>query len=139
MQSACAITTLPLFEGKKDIMKVWNLTVPHNLIHETAPDLKLGADTVKVKVTKALLTEADVQVYSGAIKVKSPFIPGRLAIGQVTEANEDSFIKKGERVYLAGVAEDENAPDGLRIAGETVDGFYRDFVPRPLPTRRRSS
>ena len=109
-------------------MKVWNLTVPHNLIHETAPDLKLGADTVKVKVTKALLTEADVQVYSGAIKVKSPFIPGRLAIGQVTEANEDSFIKKGERVYLAGVAEDENAPDGLRIAGETVDGFYRDFV-----------
>lgn len=128
MQSACAITTLPFFEGKKDIMKVWNLTVPHNLIHETAPDLKLGADTVKVKVTKALLTEADVQVYSGAIKVKSPFIPGRLAIGQVTEANEDSFIKKGERVYLAGVAEDENAPDGLRIAGETVDGFYRDFV-----------
>jgi threonine dehydrogenase-like Zn-dependent dehydrogenase len=109
-------------------MKVWNLTVPHNLIHETAPDLKLGADTVKVKVTKALLTEADVQVYSGAIKVKSPFIPGRLAIGQVTEANENSFIKKGERVYLAGVAEDENAPDGLRIAGETVDGFYRDFV-----------
>lgn len=109
-------------------MKVWQLAYPHNLQHVTAPDLKLTADKVKVKVTKALLTESDVAVYSGTIKVKAPFIPGRFAIGQVTEVGEDSFIKKGERVYLAGVTEDECAPDGLRIAGETSDGFYRDFV-----------
>ena len=109
-------------------MKVWQLAYPHNLQHVTAPDLKLTADKVKVKVTKALLTESDVAVYSGTIKVKAPFIPGRFAIGQVTEVGEDSFIKKGERVYLAGVTEDECAPDGLRIAGETADGFYRDFV-----------
>lgn len=109
-------------------MKVWQLAYPHNLQHVIAPDLKLTADKVKVKVTKALLTESDVAVYSGTIKVKAPFIPGRFAIGQVTEVGEDSFIKKGERVYLAGVTEDECAPDGLRIAGETADGFYRDFV-----------
>lgn len=111
-----------------DFMKVWQLAYPHNIQHVTAPDLKLTSDKVKVKVTKALLTESDVGVYSGAIKVRAPFIPGRFAIGQVTEANEDSFVKKGERVYLAGVTEDECAPDGLRVAGETVDGFYRDFV-----------
>lgn len=109
-------------------MKVWQLAYPHNLQHVTAPDLKLASDKVKVKITKALLTESDVAVYAGAIKVKSPFIPGKFAIGQVTEANEDSFIKKGERVYLAGVTEDELSPDGLRVAGETADGFYRDFV-----------
>ena len=109
-------------------MKVWQLAYPHNLQHVTAPDLKLSEDKVKVKVTKALLSESDVAVYSGAIKVKAPFIPGRFAIGQVTEAQPDSFIKKGERVYLAGTTEDECAPDGLRIAGETADGFYRDFV-----------
>ncbi|MBQ8229305.1 MAG: hypothetical protein IJZ32_01260 [Clostridia bacterium] len=109
-------------------MKVWQLAYPHNLQHVTAPDLKLTSEKVKVKVTKALLTEADVAVYTGAIKVKAPFIPGRFAIGQVTEANDDSFIRKGERVYLAGVTEDECAPDGLRVAGETTDGFYRDFV-----------
>nr|MBR6778228.1 hypothetical protein [Clostridia bacterium] len=109
-------------------MKVWQLAYPHNLTHVNAPDLKLTDDKVKVKVTKALVTESDVAVYSGGIKVKAPFIPGRFAIGQVTEANEGSFIKKAERVYLAGVTEDECAPDGLRIAGETVDGFYRDFV-----------
>ncbi len=109
-------------------MKVWQLAYPHNLQHVNAPDLKLSQDKVKVKVTKALVTESDVAVYSGAIKVKAPFIPGRFAIGQVTEAEEDSFIRKAERVYLAPVTEDECSPDGLRIAGETVDGFYRDFV-----------
>lgn len=109
-------------------MKVWQLAYPHNLQHVTAPDLKLSADKVKVKVTKALLSETDVAVYSGAMKVTAPFIPGRFAIGQVTETDTESFIKKGERVYLSNVTEDECAPDGLRVAGETVDGFYRDFV-----------
>ena len=109
-------------------MKVWQLTYPHNLQHVTAPDLKRTEDTVKVKVTKALLTESDVAVYSGLVKVKSPFILGRFAIGQVTEAEQDSFIRKGERVYLAGTTEDECSPDGLRVAGESADGFYRDFV-----------
>lgn len=109
-------------------MKVWQLAYPHNLQHVNAPDLKLTSEKVKVKVTKALLTESDVAVYTGALKVKAPFVPGRFAIGQVTEAEDGSFIKKGERVYLAGVTEDESSPDGLRIAGETTDGFYRDFV-----------
>lgn len=113
---------------KRALMKVWQLAYPHNLQHVTSPDLKLESDKVKVKITKALLTESDVAVYTGAIKVKAPFIPGKFAIGQVTEVGEDSFIKKGERVYLAGVTEDELAPDGLRVAGETSDGFYRDFV-----------
>ncbi len=109
-------------------MKIWQLSYPHNLQHVTAPDLKRPENKIKVKVTKALLSESDVAVYSGSQKVSTPFIPGRFAIGQVTEADQDSFIRKGERVYLAGTTEDECAPDGLRIAGETADGFYRDFV-----------
>lgn len=108
-------------------MKVWQLAYPHNLQHVSAPDLKLQDNKVKVKITKALLTETDVAVYNGSIKTKAPFIPGKFAIGQVTEAQEGSFIRKGERVYLAGVTEDELSPDGLKVAGETVDGFYRDF------------
>ena len=108
-------------------MKVWQLAYPHNLQHVSAPDLKRDENTVKVKITKALLTETDVAVYHGSIKTRAPFIPGKFAIGQVTEADEGSFIRKGERVYLANVTEDELSPDGLRIAGETTDGFYRDF------------
>ena len=109
-------------------MKAWQLAYPHNLQHVTSPDLKMDEGKVKVKITKALLSESDVAVYTGKIKVKPPFTPGKFAIGQVTEAGEDSFIKRGERVYLAGVTEDELSPDGLRVAGETADGFYRDFV-----------
>lgn len=109
-------------------MKVWQLNSPNNLQRADAPDLELTEDKVKVKITKALLSEADVAVYSGATRVKYPVVPGRFAIGQVTEAAEDLYMKKGDRVYLAGVTEDECAPDGLRFAGETANGFYRDFV-----------
>ncbi len=109
-------------------MKVWQLAYPHNVQHVTSPDLTLSPEKVKVKVTKALVTETDVAVYSGLIKVKAPFTLGRFAIGQVTETEENSFIKKGQRVYLANVTEDELSPDGLKIAGESADGFYRDFV-----------
>ena len=99
-------------------MKVWQLAYPHNLQRVLSPDLKLDLDKVKVKITKALLTESDVAVYTGAIKVKTPFIPGRFAIGQVTEANEDSFIKKGERVYLAGV--DDVYPLPVSVSDEAA-------------------
>ena len=112
---------------KEFFMKVWQLAYPHNLQHVNAPDLKIGQGNVKVKITKALLTESDIAVYTGTLKVKCPFIPGRFAIGQVTETSVGSFVKKGERVYLAGVTEDENSESGLQIAGETADGFFRDF------------
>ena len=35
-------------------------------------------------------------------------------------------MQKGDRVYLADVTEDTNGD--LKIAGETTDGFYRDFA-----------
>ncbi len=109
-------------------MKVWQLSSPNNLQHVTAPDLVLAPDKVKVKITKALLSEADVAVYAGNLKVKCPFILGKFAIGQITEANEGGYLQKGDRVFLSGVTEDEEMPDGLRVAGENADGFYRDFV-----------
>ena len=109
-------------------MKIWQLNSPNHLQREEAPDLVRGKDQVKIKVTKALLSEADVSVFTGLVTVRYPAIPGRFAIGQVTESAPDSFIQKGDRVFLASVTEDECAPDGLRIAGETAPGFYRDFV-----------
>ena len=109
-------------------MKIWQLNSPNHLQREEAPDLVRGKDQVKIKVTKALPSEADVSVFTGLVKVRYPAIPGRFAIGQVTECAPDSFIQKGDRVFLASVTEDECAPDGLRVAGETAPGFYRDFV-----------
>lgn len=109
-------------------MKIWQLASSKNLQRTTAPDLKIGTTTAKVKVTKALLSEADVATYTGALKCNYPLVPGRFAIGLVTDAGEESFMKKNDRVYLASTTEDELAPDGLQVAGQTTDGFFRDFV-----------
>ena len=109
-------------------MKTWQLISPKNLQRSTAPDLKISENTAKVKVTKALLSEADVATYTGALKTAMPLVLGRFAIGQVTEAGEESFMKKGDRVYLAPTYEDELSPDGLQTAGQTKDGYFRDFV-----------
>lgn len=109
-------------------MKIWQLASQKNLQRTVANDLKISPNTAKVKVTKALLSEADVASYVGALKVQYPLVPGRFAVGIVTEAGEESFMKKGERVYLAPNFEDELAPDGMQTAGQTVDGYYRDFV-----------
>jgi threonine dehydrogenase-like Zn-dependent dehydrogenase len=109
-------------------MKVWQLNSPNNLLRAEAPDLGKSEGKVKIKITKALFSEADMAVYAGLTKVKYPVILGRIAIGQVTEAGKDSYMKRGDRVYLASVTEDESSPDGLRIAGESTQGFYRDFA-----------
>ena len=81
-----------------------------------------------MKITKALLAEADVAAYAGVQKAALPIVLGRFAVGQVTEAGEDSFMHKGDRVYFASTTEDELAPDGLQFAGTTKDGFFRDFA-----------
>ena len=109
-------------------MNIWQLASPKNLQRAEAPDLKITPETAKVKITKALLSEADVASYAGLHKVATPLTLGRYAIGQVTEAGENSFMQKGDRVYFACTTEDELSPDGLKVAGETVDGFYRDFA-----------
>ncbi|MFR1983020.1 MAG: hypothetical protein ACLS4Z_04255 [Christensenellaceae bacterium] len=92
-------------------MKVWQLNSPNNLQRADAPDLELTEDKVKVKITKALLSEADVAVYSGATRVKYPVVR-QIRHRAVTEAAEDSYMKKGDRVYLAGVTEESALPTG---------------------------
>lgn len=109
-------------------MKIWQLLTPKNLVHADCdlPSTKEGY--AKVKITRALLSEADVAVYLGTAHVKTPVIPGRYAIGQVVETGFNSCFTKGDRVYLADTVENEEAESGIDIAGESRDGFYRDFA-----------
>ena len=81
-------------------MKVWKLTSPNQIKRDVAPDQPLEGDQVKIKITKALLSESDVAVYTGLTEVRYPIVPGRFALGQVTEVSEDSYLKKGDRVYV---------------------------------------
>lgn len=113
-------------------MKVWKLTSPNQIKRDVAPDQPLEGDQVKIKITKALLSESDVAVYTGLTEVRYPIVPGRFALGQVTEVSEDSYLKKGDRVYVTDTLENEESENGLLIAGETMDGVYRDFVTAPV-------
>ncbi len=110
------------------IMKFWQLKAPKTLEHTEAPELKLEEGKVKVKITKAMLSESDASVFAGEQSVRFPLVPGRFAIGQVTEEQEDSFIHKNDRVYLTDVTEDELSERGIQIAGVTADGNFRDFT-----------
>lgn len=110
------------------LMKIWQLLSPKNLTRadrETPPPAEGYA---KVKITRALLSEADAAVYSGAQKVKYPVVPGRYAVGQVVETGADAYFNKGDRVYLADCVDNDETESGIEIAGETRDGYYRDFA-----------
>lgn len=109
-------------------MKVWKLNAPKILSHEEMTDLKLASGEAKIKITKSIVAEPDAATFCGLNKIKYPVVLGHYAIGQVTETDEYSFMKKGDRVYLPPVREDDLTQSGLTIAGETIDGFYSDFV-----------
>ncbi|MDD6996143.1 MAG: alcohol dehydrogenase catalytic domain-containing protein [Candidatus Borkfalkiaceae bacterium] len=109
-------------------MKIWQLLSPKNLTRGDRDLPALTSGYAKVKITRALLSESDAAVYSGAKKVKYPVIPGRYAVGQVVETGADALFNKGDRVYLADATDNEEAESGVDVAGETKDGFYRDFV-----------
>ena len=109
-------------------MKTWKLTTPNTLEHQTTDDLKISAGLSKVKITKALVSDSDASIFCGATKVKYPIVPGRFAIGQVTETDEGTYLNRGDRVYLSPCAENELTELGFEFAGKDVDGFYCDFT-----------
>lgn len=109
-------------------MKTWKLTTPNTLERQTTDDLKISAGLSKVKITKALVCDSDASIFCGATRVKYPIVPGRFAIGQVTETDEDSYLLRGDRVYLSPSFENELSELGFEFAGKDVDGFYRDFT-----------
>ncbi|MBQ8725590.1 MAG: zinc-binding dehydrogenase [Clostridia bacterium] len=99
-----------------------------------------GLDSVKIKLTHALITEDDVSLICGEDKsVKTPFIPGRFGVGQISEvAQESAFLKKGDRVFISAVEPcgrcsscEGGKPDNcynFNVAGKTVNGFLKDFA-----------
>ena len=126
-------------------MKIWQLSYPHNLQHVTAPDLKRTDDKVKIKITKALLSESDVAVYSGAVKVPTPFIPGRFAIGQVTEAEQIPLFVKAN-AYILQVQRKMSAHltacvlQGKPRTGSTAIScllVWMTYTPCPIPYRMK--
>ena len=112
-------------------MKIWQLLSPKNLTHADRDLPAPQEGYAKVKITRALLSEADVAVYSGATRVKYPVVPGRYAVGQVVEAGENrdgfyrdfAFVNASEAYTLPPSVSDEAAflIDAVATAEKIVD------------------
>ena len=107
-------------------MKIWQLNGPLKLEHAPAADLVIDElhdnGKAKAKIIKAPLSLSDMRVFMGGAETKYPLILGRFAVGQITEATPQSYMKNRDRVYLSDVIEDEETESGIKVTGVSVDG-----------------
>ena len=120
-------------------MKFWKILSPKVLSTEERPDKLTSETQAKVKVTQVLFTDEEVRAYLGTLKPKYPVIPGRFAVGIVSEAGADCVkVCKNDRVYLHDVITcgkceacangKEDLCTDCTVAGVNGEGFLRDFV-----------
>lgn len=97
-----------------------------------------SVDSSKVKITKVLLTPEDFNTLLGDENANYPIIPGRVAIGQISDASEHAYLEKGTRVFINPIApcgecveclsENHSGCYSLHRAGKEDNGFLRDFA-----------
>ena len=63
-----------------------------------------SVDSSKVKITKVLLTAEDFDTLLGDENVNYPIIPGKIAIGQISDASDFAYLEKGTRVFINPIA-----------------------------------
>lgn len=121
-------------------MKGWKILKPLSLKEKEISENDTPS-SVKVKITKALVSLSDVLRYTGEIPVKDVVL-GSYGVGVVSDAKssdlDDTDLKKGNRVYIESYnacnscfncinGETDKCSD-LLTAGEDYDGFLSDFI-----------
>ena len=104
-------------------MKSWTISESKNLTLVEA-DGQPTSHELKVKITDVVLTHTDIALYTGRDKAKLPVVPGRMAVGLVSENAGDNAYMKGTRVLLSPYR------DG-KVRGLDVDGYLSDYVIAP--------
>ncbi len=119
-------------------MKGWIIEEPKKLVEQEIIEPDFLATSPKTKITKALVTLADLLRYDGEVDCDK-IVLGTNGIGIITEAEPNLFdLEKGKHVYIESdreCGECSNCVDGepskctnVRVAGEDYDGFLRDFM-----------
>ena len=118
----------------------WQITKDGKTERINKVEMLDGLDSVKVKITHTLITGEDIALLAGEGKaVDFPIIPGRMAVGQITElASESPYLTKGMKVCISAVkacGDCHNCANGNRdkcydfkVAGQNTDGFLKDFA-----------
>ena len=119
-------------------MKGWKIIKPSTLKEQELSEQFESSALAKVKITKALITLADVLRFNGELDSKNVVL-GSYGIGVVSETETNLFgLEKGKHVYIEPsreCLECYNCKSGsptkcsnLQIAGEDFDGFLSDFT-----------
>jgi L-gulonate 5-dehydrogenase len=123
-------------------MKAWQIKAPNIIEETTRQDNLESVSSSKIKITKALISDNDAFAFIGNDDSKYPVIPGRNAVGIITETGSNCFgIEKNDRVYINPVSNcgecyncksgNKNTCIDVQIAGENSEGFLRDFAVLP--------
>ena len=109
-------------------MQAWQITTKETIEKADRTELLTDIDSVKLRITKALITSEDIVTYLGEDdKVKYPVIPCNAAIGQINELPAESpYFEKGTRVYVSRWTVAENA----RIASTVIPNAVTNFRSR---------
>ena len=119
-------------------MKGYKLIKPFTLAEKEIAETLSDSPKSKVRITKSLITLADVLRYNGEIDVENVVL-GSAGIGVLSETDKNLFdLEKGKRVYIEPYRECNacyNCKNGdyakcsdIQIAGEDFDGFLSDFA-----------
>lgn len=121
-------------------MNGWQINTNGKIEKISRTEMLNSVDSLKVKITRALITEEDIALISGEGKAATfPLIPGRMAIGQITDlASPSEYLAKGAKVCISAARSCGNCYhclDGkdkqcfdFKIAGVNADGFLKDFA-----------
>ena len=119
-------------------MKGWKISKPLSINEEELNEVIPSSSCAKVKITKALVTLADVLRYKDELEGNNVVL-GSAGVGVISETEANLFgLEKGKHVYIEPTRECKecfNCKDGspskcsnMQIAGIDFDGFLSDFV-----------
>ena len=117
-------------------MNVWKMVAAGKLEKTQADPPAAEEGKIRVRVTKLFFGSVDAALFSGAAKQKYPFVPGRIAMGIVTEENSNLLFPKGTRVLLhtyypegdTGTAKKDFSESEIRVHGHTGEGYFKDIA-----------
>lgn len=116
-------------------MKAWRIEGPSEL-ELIEMKAKRAAGQIRVKISTCALSETDLAYYRGT-NHRAGIVPTHSAVGYVSEADEDSEMKLGQRVVISPYIDESEveveipSQRKIRIMGVDVDGFLCDFVNVP--------
>ncbi|MGI6701749.1 MAG: zinc-dependent alcohol dehydrogenase [Christensenellales bacterium] len=114
-------------------MKEWQIIAKEKMQIIEKPSISPGENEIKVKVKKAAITSTDIALYIERTDKEYPIVPVRIASGLVSEADDQSGYKKGERVLLSPyyINRTTQGQGPTSVMGLDLNGYLADYVVVP--------